>query len=290
VRTAFLIVICLVGTACAATGPDPRARASGFASGAGVVDPYGDGKEHLIAGRYEVAIERFGQALARDRRSLDALNGLAIAHTRLGRFEVARTYFERALQVDATDAVTLNNYGWSLIEQGRLRDAKPFLELALRHAAAADLPVVAANIESMGQARPSALVAALEQGSPPGAASGQRLVRVGANVYLLKAMAGPVGGSEPATVADDAPSPGTAVRPQPAAVASLKQAPARAATTSGPAVVAGTGTADGARASAEPLGAAGSGLDMLLDPALGAAPVAIRPESEAAPIPPGEKR
>jgi Tfp pilus assembly protein PilF len=150
VRRAFVIVLCLVGTACSATGPDPRPRASGFATAAGVVDPYGDGKQHLMAGRYQVAIERFGQALARDRRSLDALNGLAIAHTRLGRFDIAQTYFERALQVDATNAVTLNNYGWSLIEQGRLRDAKPFLELALRHAAAADLPVVAANIESMG--------------------------------------------------------------------------------------------------------------------------------------------
>jgi hypothetical protein len=290
VRTAFVIVICLIGTACSATGPDPRPRASGFATAAGVVDPYGDGKQHLMAGRYQVAIERFGQALARNRRSLDALNGLAIAHTRLGRFDVAQTYFERALQVDATSAVTLNNYGWSLIEQGRLREAKPFLELALRHAAAADLPVVAANIESMAQARPSALVAALEQGSPPSAASGQRLVRIGSNVYLLKAIAGPVGGSEPATLADDARPPGTAVRPQPAAVASLKQAPARAAMTSGPAVVAGAGTVDGARASAEPRGAAGSGLYMLLDPALGAAPIETRPESEATPIPPGEKR
>jgi tetratricopeptide (TPR) repeat protein len=255
-----------------------------------VVDPYGDGRRHLMAGRYELAIERFGQALANDRRSLDALNGLAIAHTRLGRFDVAQTYFERALQVDATSAATLNNYGWALIEQGRLRDAKPFLELALQHAAEADVPVVAANIESMGQARPSALIAALEQGSPPEAAFGQRLVRVAANVYSLKAIAGPVGGAEPATAADDAPSPRIALRQQPAAVASPQQARARADTTSGPAVVAeGRGAVDGAPASAEPFRAAGSDPDMLLDPALGAAPIDIRPESEAVATLPGRK-
>jgi tetratricopeptide (TPR) repeat protein len=260
-----------------------------------VVDPYGDGKQHLMAGRYELAIQRFGQALANDRRSLDALNGLAIAHTRLGRFDVAQTYFERALQVDATSAVTLNNYGWALIQQRRLRDARPFLELALQHAAEADVPVVAANIESIGQARPSALIAALEQGSRPEAASGQRLVRVAANVYSLKAIAGPVGGSEPATVADDAPSPRLALRQQPAAVASPQQARAHADNTSGPAVVAeGTGAVDGAPASAEPSRAAGSDLDMRVHPRLGDAPIDFGPErvpvSEAAAVLPGEKR
>jgi len=288
VRRALVIVICLVAAACSATDPGPRARAGGFTAGAGVADPYGDGRQHLIAGRYDLAIERFGQALASDRRSVDALNGLAIAHTRLGRFEVAQTYFERALQVDATSALTLNNYGWSLIEQGRLRDAKPFLELALQHAAEADVPVVAANIESMGQARPSALIAALEKRNL-GAASGQRLVRVAANVYRLEAMAGPVGESEPATVADDARSPRMAVRQQPAAVASPEQARARAGATSDPFDVAETtGAADVGPVAAEPFRAGGSDLDVLPDPQLGDAPIDMRPESEAAAMLPGE--
>ena len=83
------------------------------------------------AGRYGLAVERFRQVLAGDRRSLDALNGLAIGYTRLGRFDVAQAYFERALEIDAFSAPTLNNYGRALIEQGRLRDARPFLQLAL---------------------------------------------------------------------------------------------------------------------------------------------------------------
>jgi len=293
VRRTLVIVICSVACACSATGPDPRPRASGFATVAGVVDPYGDGKRHLMAGQHELAIQRFKQALADDRRSLGALNGLAIAYTRLGRFEVAQTYFERALQVDATNAVTLNNYGWSLIEQGRLRDARPFLELALRFAADADRPVVVGNIESVGRTRPSALVAALEQGRPPGAASGQRLVRVRANVYRLKAMAGPVGGSEPATVADYAPTPRMALRQSPAAFVSPAQAQAGTDTTSDPTAVAeDRGAVAGAPAPAKPVGAAGSDLNTLLDPARGATPIGPEPvpESEAAAALPGENR
>jgi tetratricopeptide (TPR) repeat protein len=113
-----------------------------------------------------------------------------MAYTRLGRFEVAQTYFERALQVDATSASTLNNYGWSLIEQGRVRDAEPFLELALQRAAEADLPVVAANLESIRRARTSPLIAALERDGQPEAASGHRLIRLSANVYRLETIAG----------------------------------------------------------------------------------------------------
>jgi tetratricopeptide (TPR) repeat protein len=189
VRSALVIVTCLIAAACSAAGPNPRPLERGFATSAGVVDPYEDGKRHLAASRYQVAIERFGQALANDRRSLDAMNGLGIAYSRVGRFEIAQTYFERALQVDPTSALTLNNYGWSLAEQGRLRDAKPFLELALRHAEDPDLPVVAANIESIGRPRPPALVAALDRDRRP-ETHGHRLIRVAANVYRLESIAG----------------------------------------------------------------------------------------------------
>ena len=113
--------------------------------------PYTDGKRHLAEGHYELAVQRFGQALAHDRLSLDALNGLAIAYTRLGRFDSAENQFERALQIEPTNAATLNNYGWSLIEQGRLREARAFLELARRYATEADAPVIAANLGNLGR-------------------------------------------------------------------------------------------------------------------------------------------
>ena len=192
-RRVLVIVTCLIAAACSASGPGPRALESRFENRAGVADPYADGKRHLAAGRYDLAAQRFGQALANDRRSIDALNGLAIAYSRLGRFEIAQTHFERALQLDATRASTLNNYGWSLLEEGRLRDAKPFLELALRHATDAEAAVVAANIDVIRRPRSSTLIGALKEDSPPGAVSGYRLVRVAASAYRLETSAGPAG-------------------------------------------------------------------------------------------------
>jgi tetratricopeptide (TPR) repeat protein len=294
VRSALVIVTCLIAAACSATGPDPRPRESGFAIAAGVADPYEDGKRHLAAGRYPLATERFGQALAKDRRSLDALNGLAIAYTRLGRFEIAQTYFERALQIDATSAVTLNNYGWSLVEQGRLREARPFLELALRHAAEADAPVVAANIESMGQARPSALITALQSGSPAEPGAGQRFIRLAANVYRLETNAGLGDLPEPATAADDVPSSQTALRQHPAAVASPDEAPRRAETATGSLAGAeGIGLAGAAPAAAEQFPAAAADLDRPISRPSDDAPPESRPEPVPAPgaaaILPGEK-
>jgi tetratricopeptide (TPR) repeat protein len=235
-RGALLTVICLIAAACSATGPGPRAVESGFAIEAGVADPYGDGKQYLAAGRYQLAVERFGQALARDRDSVDALNGLAIAYSRLGRFDVAQTYFERALQIDATNVSTLNNYGWSLSEQGRLREAKPFLELALRHAELADAPIVAGNIEGIRRARPSALVAALEGDREPAVHLGpDRLIRVDENAYRLETSAAEL--SEPAAAPHDAPSSGSSLRQGGATVVLPSERAAGADETSAPAAV-----------------------------------------------------
>ena len=186
VRRGLVFAICLLAAACA-SGPAPRPLATGFGAGAGVANPYADGKRHLADGNYELAAQRFGQALAQDGRSLDALNGLAIAYTRLGRFDSAESQFERALQIEPTNAATLNNYGWSLIEQGRLREARAFLELARRHATEAEAPVIAGNIDNLGRRPPPALVAALEEGSGPQAPRGpHRLIRVDDDAYLLE--------------------------------------------------------------------------------------------------------
>ncbi|MCE3249460.1 MAG: hypothetical protein K0R41_3285 [Geminicoccaceae bacterium] len=189
---ALVIVVCLLAGGCSASLPEARPLARGFLPAAGVLAPYEDGKRHLAAGRYGLAVERFGQVLARDRRSLDALNGLAIGYARLGRFDVAQAYFERALEVDAFDVPTLNNYGRALVEQGRLRDARPFLQLALHQAAPADGAVIAANLESMGGTRPSALVAALRQPDQAQAADSHRLIRLAASRYRLETARRPV--------------------------------------------------------------------------------------------------
>ena len=176
-----------------------------------------------MAGRYDVAVQRFGQALARNRRSVDALNGLAIAHTRLGRFDVARSYFERALQVNPINPVTLHNYGWALVEQGRLREATPFLELALRHAAA-EAPVIAANLERMRRTPPPDVVVVLEHGSE--AASPRdphRLVRVDDNAYRLETRAERLEPPAPPSTVQDPPLSQSTVQQNSGAIAPRHQ-------------------------------------------------------------------
>jgi tetratricopeptide (TPR) repeat protein len=282
-----VIVICLIAAACAATGPSPRPLESGFATAAGVGDPYWDGKQHLAAGRYELAVQRFGQVLASDRRSLDALNGLAIAYTLLGRFDIAQTYFERALLIDPTNFPTLNNYGWSLTEQGRLREAKPFLELALRHAEQADVPVVAGNIENIRRARPSALVAALDSDSGPGAHLGpHRLIRVDENAYRLETTTAPAGRPEPATAAHDTRSPERPLRQHDSTVAERRPGTDRKAAPS--VVTEGIGGAGDAPASAEHSRLDEPERNITVNPRSGGGPFQLWPEtaseSETGPI------
>jgi len=189
-RRALMILACLLAGACASSLPEPRPLARGFHPAGGVLAPYEDGRRHLAAGRYGLAIERFGQALGTDRRSVDAMNGLAIAYTRLGRFDIAQAYFERALRIDAFNAPTLNNYGRALIEHGRLQDARPFLELALHHAAKHEAAVVLANVAGIKQADPPALVVALRGTAKTPASDGRRLVRLAANRYRLETPGG----------------------------------------------------------------------------------------------------
>jgi tetratricopeptide (TPR) repeat protein len=225
-RRALVIVICVHASGCA-DEPAPRPLANGFAAGAGVADPYTDGKRHLADGNYELAVQRFGEALAHDRRSLDALNGLAIAYTRLGRFDSAETQFERALQIAPTSAATLNNYGWSLIEQGRLREARAFLELARRYATEAEAPVITTNLQNLGRAQPPALLGALEEGSAaPTSPGGHRLIRVGEKAYRLETRAQSAAPTAPSP-APDTPPGSIALHQDAAAMGPSEKGPAR---------------------------------------------------------------
>lgn len=219
-RSALGIVICLLSAACA-SAPAPRPLASGFGAGGGVADPYADGKRHLADGNYELAAQRFGQALAHDGRSVDALNGLGVAYTLLGRFDSAETQFERALQIEPTNAATLNNFGWTLIEQGRLREARAFLELAHAHGTAAETPAIAGNLESLQRAQRPALLAALAAGNAAQAARGpHRLIRVADSAYLLETTAGPAEPSATPAAPPQGSSASIAVQHDPAATGS----------------------------------------------------------------------
>ena len=136
---------CLLAGACTPTAYQMRPTSAGFVESGGVADPYADGKRQLAAGRHGLAIQRFRQALAQDRGSIDVLNGLAIAYAGLGRTRIAEVYLQRALDLRHDDVATLNNYGRLLLEQGRLQDARQMLDLAARFASGAELEVVQAN-------------------------------------------------------------------------------------------------------------------------------------------------
>lgn len=181
---ASILVLCALLGACAGNSLELRPASSGFSGGGSVLNPIEDGKQHLAAGRNGLAIRRFGEELGRHPRSLDALNGIAIAYAGIGRHEIAGTYFERALQFDPRDAATLNNYGRSLVDQGRLRDARPFLEQALRYAGESDVPVIAANMLEIRHAAPPSVLTALPQ--PERAEAVSRLIRIGANRHRLQ--------------------------------------------------------------------------------------------------------
>ena len=183
-RASILMICMLLGACAGGSLPAVQPSSNGFAAGGSVMQPLEDGKHHLTAGRNGLAIRRFGEELGRHPRSLDALNGMAIAYARIGRSDVANSYFERALRIDPRDPATLNNYGRSLIDQGRFRGARPFLEQALRHAAGDDVLVIAANLLSIHDAAPPDLLTALRTGKE--SASARQLVRTGVGRYRLR--------------------------------------------------------------------------------------------------------
>jgi tetratricopeptide (TPR) repeat protein len=293
VRSALVIVIGLLAAACA-SAPAPRPLARGFGAEGSVADPYADGKRHLAEGNYELAAQRFGQALAHDGRSLDALNGLGVAYTRLRRFDSAETQFERALQIEPTDAATLNNYGWSLIERGRLREARAFLELARRYAAEAEAPVIAANLGKLQRAQPPALLVALAEGSAPQASGGpHRLIRLADNAYLLETTDEPAEALPPPSPAPEVPPTSIAVQAETAASGSSEDpaGPDAPVYVSTPAQDAGPadalqGPAQQSRAAPEP--------NVRMRPRTGGAPIRLFPPpasgSDAGPITTGDEQ
>lgn len=145
---ATLVLAAMAGLltgACTPTAYELRPTSAGFAESSGVADPYADGKRQLEAGRHGLAVQRFRQALAQDRGSIEVLNGLAVAYAGLGRARIAAVYFERALDLRHDDVATLNNYGRLLLQEGRLQDARLMLDLAAQFASGAELRVVQAN-------------------------------------------------------------------------------------------------------------------------------------------------
>ena len=92
---------------------------------------YARGKENFADGLFGMAIKNFEEALVRDPRSVEAMNGLAATYDRLGRFDQSERYYLRALSLDSDSVQSLNNLGYSYLMQRRydlamtyLRDAR----------------------------------------------------------------------------------------------------------------------------------------------------------------------
>lgn len=138
-------------------------------------ESYEIGKQHLAAGRFGLAVERFESAIRREPGSVEALNALAASYDRLGRYDLSARYYVRALIRDPESLQTLNNIGYSFLLQKKFDLALAYL----RDAQARDNndPMVTANLRAAKiaswAATPARAATTQEQGpgtsSPPSA-------------------------------------------------------------------------------------------------------------------------
>ena len=91
---------------------------------------YDEGRSHLLAGNYGLAVQRLRAALRVQPRSPEVLNALAVAYDHLGRRDIAQAYFAEALAADPNSVQTLNNIARSLMSGGSYSLAGSYLERA----------------------------------------------------------------------------------------------------------------------------------------------------------------
>ena len=130
----------LVAAGCAGVGAGGRLNESaggvyapGLARGE-EADPLLAGHRMMAAGQYELALDAFGRAAARDGLDVDTLSGLGSANLRLGRLRQAEALLRQAVKEDPAFPPAWNNLGVLLMEQGRHGEASE----VFRRAYAAD--------------------------------------------------------------------------------------------------------------------------------------------------------
>jgi len=85
----------------------------------------------LQTGRFDIAVEHIGKAVALRPGNVDALINLGNAHQGLDQLDQAIQIFKQALDLQSNSAVALANIGNALTHQGRRVDAIQYLERAL---------------------------------------------------------------------------------------------------------------------------------------------------------------
>ena len=125
-----------------------------------------EGRRHLEDGRADMAVTAFRQVLRKDRKDLQALNGLAIAYSELGREDLATEMFSRALSIAPNDAATLNNIGFSALRRADAMLARHYLMKA--QSRNADLEEVEGNLARLAMLETIAHRPAFERSQRPG--------------------------------------------------------------------------------------------------------------------------
>lgn len=90
-----------------------------------------EGRQLLLAGRYNEAVSELSLAVSLDPRLTEAHNLLGVAYDKKGFGDRAKESFERAVKLEE-DAETLNNLGFSLYQNGNYRAAVDRLKRAAK--------------------------------------------------------------------------------------------------------------------------------------------------------------
>lgn len=94
-------------------------------------DWYQKGRSEQEAGRYDLALASYREALLRNSEHIDALNGQAVIHASQGLYEDAITDFRLAIAKAPQRAYLYNNLGYACLLAGRHNEARIALDQAL---------------------------------------------------------------------------------------------------------------------------------------------------------------
>ncbi|MGH1459070.1 MAG: tetratricopeptide repeat protein [Paracoccaceae bacterium] len=128
---ALLLTMIPFLAACSAGGLNaPRGAFAPGLADAEPVDGLLVGHRLMEAGEYELALDAFTRAAAREGLTVDTLSALGTANLGLGRLGQAESLLRRAIKTDEASPEAWNNLGVVLMERGKIPEAAKILERA----------------------------------------------------------------------------------------------------------------------------------------------------------------
>ncbi len=89
------------------------------------------GLRYMVAGNYELAMQKLTKSLSFDEDSVDAHHYLAELYRRLNQIDKADKHYQLAIDNSDNDSSLYNNYGVFLCSQGRIDDAEELFSKVL---------------------------------------------------------------------------------------------------------------------------------------------------------------